>query len=97
MGCVSRDMAKATVSAARLCRGSMIAVVPQAPGGVLRRGLLLDRALGRPAQLLVGGLVERATRRLGRIAPHDGEDARQLLGPMTAMRWLGQVKTKRGS
>ena len=33
------------------------------------------------AELLVGRLVERAAGRLGGVAAHDGEDARQLLGP----------------
>ena len=57
------------------------AVVPQPPRGELRRRLLLDLVLRRLAQLLVGGLVEGAARRGGRVAAHDGQHAGQLLGP----------------
>ena len=70
----------AMASTVHVLAGVDDAVVPQPPRRVLRGRLLLNLVLGGLTQLFVGRLVERPARGLGRVAPDDREDARQLPG-----------------
>ncbi len=82
----------------RVSRGSMMPSSQSRPVAKSAVDSPLDLLLERLAHRRERGLVERLARALGAPAGATIESTpASCLGPITAMRWLGQVKTKRGS